>query len=61
MLFCCPNEYGDDDCALGHDGSALIDLRCLVECMERMSCWPLANSAYVCTPACLLEFESVNY
>ena len=33
----------------------------LVECMERMLCWPLANRAYVFTPACLLEAESVNY
>ena len=29
--------------------------------MERMSCWSLTNSAYVCIAACVLEFESANY
>ena len=37
----------------GDDVFALLDWPSLVECMERMSCWPLTSSAYVCLYCCL--------
>ena len=45
--------------AITDDNSICADVCSLVECMERVSCWPETNRKYVCIAACVLELGGV--
>ena len=49
---CCPNT-------LQWQWWLCIDLSSLVECIERVLCWPWASRLCVCIAACALELEDV--
>ena len=46
-------------CVLFKHATMALCWSLLVGCMERVSCWLHMNRAYVCIPACVLEFEVV--